>query len=83
MKAVLGIGAAVLLHLVIFLFGGMLIPKGETVAKKEEILQEVDLSKEEEKPEEEEPKEELEDPVEEVKQEMPDFRELAQPAAAP
>ena len=83
MKAVFGIGAAVLLHLVVFLFGGMLMPKGEAVAKKKEVLQDVDLGKKEEEKEEEEPKEELEDPVEEVKQEMPDFRELAQPAAAP
>ncbi|HYF34468.1 MAG TPA: hypothetical protein VD994_04185, partial [Prosthecobacter sp.] len=82
MKAVLGICAALFLHAVVFLFGGMLIPKGESVAKKKEILQDVDLGKkEEEKKEEEEPKEKLEDPVEEVKQEMPDFRELAQPSA--
>ncbi len=80
-KGLLGLFAALALHGVVFLFGGMLIPKGEKVEKKKEVLVDVDVSKKEEK-KEEEPKEKLEDPVADIKQEMPDFRELNQPAAA-
>lgn len=80
-KGLLGLLAALALHGVVFLFGGMLIPKGEKVEKKKEVLVDVDVSKKEEK-KEEEPKEKLEDPVADIKQEMPDFRELNQPAAA-
>lgn len=82
-QGILGLLAALGLHGVVFLFGGMLIPKGEKVEKKKEVLLDVDVAKKEEKKVEEEPKEKLEDPVEEIKQDMPDFRELAAPAAAP
>jgi periplasmic protein TonB len=80
-NAFLGFLAALGLHAFIILFGGLLIPKPEQQAVKKEIIAEVDLDKKEEK-KEEEPKEKLEDPVEDIKQEMPDFRELAQPAAS-
>jgi TonB family protein len=80
-KGLLGLLAALALHGVVFLFGGMLIPKGEKVEKKKEVLVDVDVGKKEDKKEEEEPKEKLEDPVADIKQEMPDFRELNQPAA--
>lgn len=82
-KSALGFLAALVLHAVIFLFGGFLIPKGEKKEEKKDVLMEVNLAKKEEKPQEEEPKEKLENPVEDIKQEMPDFRELAEPAAAP
>lgn len=79
-KPLLGLLAAFGLHALVFLFGGFLIPKGEQAAAKKEIIAEVDLNKKEDKKEEEEPKEKLEDPVEDIKQEMPDFRELTQPS---
>lgn len=82
-KSVLGFLAALGLHAVVFLFGGILIPKGEKKAEKKEVLVEVTVAKKEEKAPEEEPKEKLDEPVEDLKQEMPDFRELAQPASAP
>lgn len=75
-KVFFGILAALFLHAVVFLFGGFLIPKGETAGPKKDVLQEVDIAKDEEK-KEDEPKEKLDDPIEDVKQEMPDFRELA------
>ncbi len=81
-KALLGFCAAIGLHAIVFLFGGFLIPKGEKVEEKKTVLQDVDLSKKEEKKVEEEPKEKLDEAVEDLKQEMPDFRELAQPAAS-
>lgn len=80
-KVFFGILAALFLHAVVFLFGGFLIPKGETAGPKKDVLQEVDIAKDEEK-KEEEPKEKLDDPIEDVKQEMPDFRELAVEAPA-
>jgi TonB family protein len=81
-KGLYGLLAALALHAVVFLFGGMLIPKGEKVEKKKEVLVDVDVSKKEEKKVEEEPKEKLDDPVADIKQEMPDFRELNQASAA-
>jgi protein TonB len=85
-KVFLGFLAALFLHAFVFLFGGFLIPKGEEAGPKVDVLQDVEIAKEEEK-EEEEPKEKLEQPVEDIKQEMPDFKELAQvdtaAAAAP
>ena len=84
-KVFFGILAALFLHAVVFLFGCFLIPKGETAGPKKDVLQEVDIAKDEEK-KEEEPKEKLDDPIEDVKQEMPDFRELvaeAPSSAAP
>lgn len=80
-KVFFGILAALFLHAVVFLFGGFLIPKGETAGPKKDVLQEVDIAKDEEK-KEDEPKEKLDDPIEDVKQEMPDFRELAVEAPA-
>ncbi len=80
-KVFFGILAALFLHAVVFLFGGFLIPKGESAGPKKDVLQEVDIAKDEEK-KEEEPKEKLDDPIEDVKQEMPDFRELAVEAPA-
>lgn len=74
-KAFFGFLAAILLHAVVFLFGGFLIPKGAEVAAKKDVLQDVEVSKEEKK---EEPKEKLEEPVADIKQEMPDFKELTQ-----
>jgi len=81
-KALFGLLPALGLHAIVFLFGGMLIPKGEKSEKKKEILVDVDVSKKDEKKVEEDPKEKVEDPIEDIKQEMPDFRELSQPAAA-
>lgn len=81
-KVILGVGGAVLLHAIVFLFGGALIPKGEVTDKQKVVLEDVDLAKQDEKKMEEEPKEKLEDPVEDIRQEMPDFRDLEQPAAA-
>jgi len=80
-NALLGLLAAVGLHTIVFLFGGILIPKGEQQEKKKELIEVVELDKKEEKKEEEQ-KEKLDDPVADVKQEMPDFRELNQPAAS-
>jgi len=82
-KTIFGLLAALGLHAVVFLFGGFLIPKGEEVAKKDVLLEDVNLDKEEKK--EEEPKEKLDQPAPDVKQEMPDFKELTQvesPASA-
>lgn len=78
-KAFLGFLAAIFLHAVVFLFGGFLIPKGDKAGPKKDVLQEVDIAKEDDKKkDEEEPKEKLEEPVEDIKQEMTDLRELAQ-----
>ncbi|MES2598761.1 MAG: energy transducer TonB [Verrucomicrobiota bacterium] len=77
-KAVLGVMAAVFLHGLVFLFGGFLIPKGEKVAEKKDVLQEVDVSKDDEK-KDEEPKEKVDEPLEDVKQDMlTDIKELQQ-----
>jgi TonB family protein len=81
-KGFYGLLAALGLHAIVFLFGGMLIPKGEKVEKKKEVLVDVDVSKKDEKKVEEEPKEKLDEAVEDLKQEMPDFRELNQTSAA-
>lgn len=80
-NAFLGFLAALGLHAFVILFGGILIPKPEQQQAKKELIEVVELDKKEEK-KEEEPKEKLDDPVEDVKQEMPDFRELNQPAAS-
>ncbi len=82
-KVFLGFLAALFLHAFVFIFGGFLIPKGEKEGPKKDVLQEVEIAKEDEK-KEEDPKEKLEKPVEDIKQEMPDFKELAQvdPAAS-
>lgn len=82
-QALLGLLAALGLHAFVFLFGGLLIPKGETEGAKKEVLVDVDVSKDEEKKEvEEEPQEKLDEPTPEIEQDMQDFRELATPAAA-
>ena len=75
--------AAVFLHGLVFLFGGFLIPKGEQVAEKKDVLQEVDVSKDEEKKEEEEPKEKVDEPIEEIKQDMSVIKELTQQVESP
>ncbi|MBL9130558.1 MAG: TonB family protein [Verrucomicrobiaceae bacterium] len=80
-NALFGFLAALGLHAFVFLFGGLLIPKGEKKEAKKELVEVVDLDKKEEK-KEEEAKEKLDDPVEDIKQELPDFRELNQPAAS-
>jgi len=77
-KVFLGFLAALFLHAFVFLFGGFLIPKGEKAGPKVDVLQEVDIAKDDEKKPEEDTKEKLEDPVEEVKQDMADIRDLAQ-----
>jgi len=79
--AFFGFLAALGLHAFVILFGGILIPKPEQQQAKKELIEVVELDKKEEK-KEEEPKEKLDDPVEDVKQEMPDFRELNQPTAS-
>jgi TonB family protein len=82
-KAFLGVMAAVFLHAVVFLFGGFLMPKGEQVAEKKDVLQEVDVGKEDEKKEEEAPKDKVEEPIEDIKQDMSELKELAQQVDAP
>ena len=82
-KVVLGVMAAVFLHAFVFLFGGFLIPKGAEVAEKPDVLQDIDVSKEDEKKEEEEPKEKVDEPIEEIKQDMSVIKELAQQVEAP
>ncbi len=77
-KAFFGVLAAVGLHAVVFLFGGFLIPKGEKVAEKKDVLQEVDVAKDEEKKEEEEPKEKVDQEIEDVKADMTELKELQQ-----
>jgi TonB family protein len=77
-KVVLGVMAAVFLHAFVFLFGGFLIPKGAEVAEKPDVLQDIDVSKEEEKKEDEEPKEKVDEPIEEIKQDMSVIKELVQ-----
>lgn len=78
-KVFLGVAAAVFLHAVVFLFGGFLIPKGEQNVAKKDVLQEVDVSKDEDKKkEEEEPKEKVDEPIEEIKQDMSVIKELVQ-----
>ncbi|HEY1082967.1 MAG TPA: energy transducer TonB [Prosthecobacter sp.] len=82
-QAFLGLLAALGLHAFVFLFGGMLIPKGEHGEKKKEVLVEVDVSKDDEKEKpEEEAKEKLDEPAPEIEQDMQDFRELSAPAPA-
>ena len=82
-KVVLGVMAAVFLHAFVFLFGGFLIPKGAEVAEKPDVLQDIDVSKEDEKKEDEEPKEKVDEPIEEIKQDMSVIKELAQQVEAP
>jgi TonB family protein len=77
-KVVLGVMAAVFLHAFVFLFGGFLIPKGAEVAEKPDVLQDIDVSKEDEKKEDEEPKEKVDEPIEEIKQDMSVIKDLVQ-----
>ncbi|MEQ1751667.1 MAG: hypothetical protein ABL974_19760, partial [Prosthecobacter sp.] len=46
-KVFLGFLAALFLHAFVFLFGGFLIPKGEKEGPKKDVLQEVEIAKEE------------------------------------
>jgi TonB family protein len=64
-KVVLGVMAAVFLHAFVFLFGGFLIPKGAEVAEKPDVLQDIDVSKEDEK-------------KEDIKQDMSVIKDLVQ-----
>jgi TonB family protein len=82
-KVVLGVMAAVFLHAFVFLFGGFLIPKGAEVAEKPDVLQDIDVSKEDEKKEDEEPKEKVDEPIEEIKQDMSVIKDLVQQVEAP
>ena len=82
-KVVLGVMAAVFLHAFVFLFGGFLIPKGAEVAEKPDVLQDIDVSKEDEKKEDEEPKEKVDEPIEEIKQDMSVIKELTQQVESP